>query len=67
MSHETNQPDLALVRIVSLREAAHLCGISKDTLKRRWPNKIIRLSPPRLGMRVRDALMLGEPTDTAAA
>jgi hypothetical protein len=31
MSHETNQPDLALVRIVSLREAAHLCGISKDT------------------------------------
>jgi hypothetical protein len=50
-----------------MSHAAHLCGISKDTLKRRWPNKIIRLSPRRLGMRVRDALMLGEPTDTAAA
>jgi hypothetical protein len=62
----TQTQDLALARIITLREAAHLAGISEDTLKRRWPSKIIRLSPRRLGMRVRDALMLGEGAENAA-
>lgn len=45
-------------RIVSLPEAARLRGCSIDTLKRNDANKIIRLSPRRVGMRVRDALNL---------
>lgn len=48
-----------LQRIVDLKEAARLSGLSRDTLKRRHIDKIIRLSPRRVGMRVRDALMLG--------
>jgi hypothetical protein len=49
---------LELQRIVSLQEAARLSGLSPDTMKRRHADKIITLSPRRLGMRVRDALML---------
>jgi len=49
-----------LDRIVSLAEAAKLRNVSTDTLKRRFPNKIIVISPRRRGMRLRDALALGE-------
>ncbi len=49
-----------LSRIVSLRQAARLAGISVDTIKRRHADKIIELSPRRRGMRLRDALMLSE-------
>jgi hypothetical protein len=56
---ETDAPSsLEMLRIVSLQEAARLSGMSPDTLKRRHSSKIITLSPRRLGMRVRDALML---------
>jgi hypothetical protein len=57
----TEQPTwLELQRIASLKEAAELCGASEDTLKRHHGDKIIRLGPRRLGMRVRDALMLNQ-------
>jgi len=49
-----------LQRIVSLKEAAFLRGVSEDTLRRREPDKIIRVSPRRLGMRLADALMVSE-------
>jgi len=49
---------IELQRIIPLSEAAQLSGVSVDTLKRRHRNKILELSPRRLGMRVRDALML---------
>jgi hypothetical protein len=61
---KTAEHDLALARIVTLREAAQLAGCSEDTLKRRHSEKIIRLSPRRLGMRLKDALFLTD--DTAA-
>ena len=51
-------------RIVPLATAAELRGVSVDTLKRREPEKIIRLSPRRLGMRLADALLL---TDSETA
>ena len=54
-----------LNRVVSLREAARLMSVSPDTLRRRYPEKILRLSERRQGMRLRDALLLDEP-DTAA-
>jgi hypothetical protein len=62
MLHKIAGQDLALARIVTLREASELAGVSPDTLKRRHPTKIIRLSPRRLGMRVRDALFLTDET-----
>jgi len=50
-----------LDRIIPLSKAAELRGVSIDTLKRREPENIIRLSPRRLGMRLRHALMLDGP------
>jgi hypothetical protein len=47
-----------LQRIVDLKEAARLSGLSIDTIKRRHPDKIIALSPRRRGMRVGIALSL---------
>jgi hypothetical protein len=64
---KTAEYDLALARIVSLREAAQLAGCSEDTLKRRHASKIIRISPRRLGMRLRDALLLTEENEAQGA
>jgi len=47
-----------LDRIVSLREAKKLSSLSPDSWKRNHPEKIVELSPRRLGVRLRDALML---------
>jgi hypothetical protein len=52
-------PTVERLRIVTLLEAARLSGISEDGLKRHHGEKIIRLSPRRVGMRLADALMLG--------
>ena len=51
---------IELQRIAPLTEAARLAGVSKDTLQRHHQDKILQLSPRRLGMRVRDALSLGK-------
>jgi hypothetical protein len=57
----SDQPTwLQLDSIVSMQKAAELSGVSVDTLQRRHPDKIIRLSPRREGMRLCDALMLTE-------
>lgn len=57
--HPKAEPSwLELQRIVSLQEAERLSGMSVDTIKRRHADKLIRLSPRRLGIRVGDALML---------
>lgn len=57
-NHVILSAELQLERIVPLQQAAALQSTSVDTLKRRHPDKIIRLSPRRNGMRLRDALML---------
>jgi hypothetical protein len=44
-------------KVVSLSEAAHLAGVSPDTLRRchkRQELKIIKLSPRRIGVRLSD-------------
>jgi hypothetical protein len=43
-------------RLIPLREAARLRGVSVDTIRRRMRDKIRPLSPGRLGMTVADAL-----------
>jgi hypothetical protein len=57
--------DLPLVerlRIIPLAEAARLAGMSEDSLRRHHPEKLIKLSPRRVGMRQGDALMLSDST-----
>lgn len=51
-------PALELERIITLQEAEKVSSLSVDSWKRRHPDKIIELSPRRLGVRLRDALML---------
>jgi hypothetical protein len=58
--------NLKLQRIVPLKEAAELRGCSEDTIKRHHPDKIIKVSARRLGMRLADALMLGADSAGAA-
>jgi hypothetical protein len=50
--------ELELQAIVPLLKAAELSSLSVDTLRRRHRDRILKLSPRRAGMRVRDALML---------
>lgn len=49
---------LELNRIVRLPEAGRLCGLSEDSLKRNHSDRIIRLGPRAIGMRVGHALHL---------
>lgn len=57
MTIATQLPTETIDRVVSLMEAAHLAGISTDTLRRchaRKEIKIIKLSPRRVGVRLSD-------------
>ena len=60
LEHHALPTEVQLMRIVSIRQAAELAGISTRTMQRVHADKIIRVSPGRLGMRVRDALMIAE-------
>ena len=51
-------PSLELERIITLREAEKVSSLSADSWKRHHPDKIIEMSPRRLGVRLRDALMI---------
>jgi hypothetical protein len=55
-----------LERIVSLEEAEQLTSLSHDTLRRRFPNLIVALSPRRVGIRLRDVLAINNGTGEAA-
>jgi hypothetical protein len=52
-------PERELDRIISLQEAEKISNLSPDTWKRNHPDKIVKLSARRVGIRLRDALMLG--------
>ena len=51
---------LELERVISLAEVAELAGVSEDTIRRHHPHLIRRLSPRRVGVKLRDALAIGE-------
>jgi hypothetical protein len=61
------KPDewIELQRIVDLKEASRLSGLSIDSLKRHYRNKFIQLSERRFGMRIADALMLVDKHEAA--
>jgi hypothetical protein len=47
-----------LLKIVERQEAERLSSLSWDTIKRKFPDKIVKLSERRKGIRVGDCLML---------
>jgi len=52
------RPEHELNRIIPLKQAAEIRGVSVDTIRRRNPEIILQLSPRRVGVRLRDALNL---------
>jgi hypothetical protein len=46
-------------RMLSMAEVAELTGLHPDTIKRRYPHLIRKLSPRRNAMKLRDALAIG--------
>ena len=57
-SESTVALDVELMRLVSVKEAARLRGVSPDTIRREFKDKIIRISKGRVGLRLRDVLSL---------
>jgi hypothetical protein len=57
-SPDTSADWIELRRIIDLKEASRLSGLSIDSLKRHHRSKFIQLSERRCGMRIADALML---------
>jgi hypothetical protein len=51
-------PEHRLDQIISLTQAESISGLSVETWKRAHPDKLIQLSARRIGVRLRDALML---------
>jgi hypothetical protein len=49
---------LELERVVSIAEAEQITSLSRDALQRHYREKIVRLSPRRVGMRLRDVLAI---------
>lgn len=63
-----DEPDwLALKRKVSVAEAARINNISVDTFKRRYRHLIVKVSPRRDAVELRDALAIGQSKDSDAA
>jgi hypothetical protein len=52
----TLSPELALERVLTMRDASEITGLSTDTLERRYPHLIVRLSPRRKGIPTRRVL-----------
>jgi hypothetical protein len=53
---------LELERLITIAEVSDLTGLSQDSVRRHYGHFIRRLSPRRLGMRLGDALSIGETT-----
>jgi hypothetical protein len=56
-------PEIESRRLICLSDAARLLSVSVDTVKRRYRDKLVRVSPRRLAMRLGDALNPQQPTD----
>jgi len=53
--------ELELERIVSLKVAHELTGLSPDAWRDNHPDKIIQLSPRRQGIKLKHVLNVGQP------
>jgi hypothetical protein len=59
LSHSTLLPALMRLRMISIREAAELRGISVDAFRDNFPHLIERVSPWRLAVQI--GRLLDEP------
>jgi hypothetical protein len=50
-------------RVLKLPVVGRLNDISVDTIKRKYPHLIVRMSDGRIGMRLRHALSIAQPID----
>jgi hypothetical protein len=53
---------LELESIIPLPKVEKITNLSRDGLQRHHPSKIVRLSPRRVGMKLRDALAIANGT-----
>jgi hypothetical protein len=53
--------ELELERIVTLREAHEISGLSPDAWRDNYPELIIQLSPRRQGVKLKHVLNVGQP------
>ena len=53
--------ELELERIITLREAHDISGLSPDAWRNNYPDLIIRLSPRRQGIKLKHVLSVGQP------
>jgi hypothetical protein len=58
-------PGLELDRIITLQEAIKISSLSRDSWTRHHADRLIELSPRRLGVRLRDALMIPRASGSA--
>jgi hypothetical protein len=54
-----------LEQMISIDEAAALAGLSRDSVRKHYRHLICRLSPGRVGIRLRDALAIGNRNKTS--
>jgi hypothetical protein len=62
MNDQTNRPPTWLEResVVPLAKVEEITSLNRDTLKRRYPDRIVRLSDKRQGMKLKHALAIAE-------
>jgi hypothetical protein len=52
---------LELERLITIEKASEIVGISDDSFRRHYGHLIRRITPRRIGVRVRDLLTVGCP------
>jgi hypothetical protein len=55
-------PEILLKRKIPLEQASELTSLSKDTLRRRYPDKILKMSERRSAMELGFVLSIGKET-----
>jgi hypothetical protein len=74
MPNSTDNPDRLLTRVelesaIPLTRASEITSLSPETIKRRYPELVLKLSPRRSGMKLRSALAIasGQTAKTTPA
>jgi hypothetical protein len=56
---------LELMRVAAMPEIERLTGLSHDTITTHYRHLLVKTSPRRIGMRIRDVLSIAVPRDGA--
>jgi hypothetical protein len=54
---------LELMRVAGMAEIERLTGLSHDVITKHYADKLVRVSPRRIGMRIKDVLAIAVPRD----